>query len=87
MKSIDLNLLIEKKEKRLIRLIDQLRIEVKFHPSEREEDSYFEAINDKLNLNCFGRTKEKAIDSLKLLMLSSVIMEMEISNKKVGESK
>jgi hypothetical protein len=86
MKTLELNRLIEKKERRLSRLINQLRIDVRFHPSEREEDSYFEAINDKLNLNCFGRTKEKAVDSLKRLILSSILMEMELANKK-GEKK
>jgi hypothetical protein len=68
-----------KKEARIRSLVDKFEVEVRYIPGLTEDSDLYEAVFEKygFNLNCFGRTKDAAIDSLKNLIIGEILYRLD----------
>ena len=77
-----LNGLIFRKEQGLKSFIKKIKFDVVFHPSDIEGDEFYEARFEKLGLNCFGKTPEKAVESLRDLIFGEFLVTLADASKK-----
>lgn len=75
--------LFEKKKRMIYKRLNELEIDFNFYSGPMEEDCFYEAISKDFNLNCFGKTKEKAHESLKSLIFGTILSHI-MENKKIS---
>lgn len=75
---------ILKKEAKIRSLVDKFEVNVRYIPGLTEDSDLYEAVFEKhdFNLNCFGRTKDAAIESLKNLIIGEILYRLDHNNRR-----